>query len=194
MRHVLRTSILLILGLLVIILVFYLTTQAKTDILEMFGFSGFEITEKTESNIGDIHFTRFIANNGTIILKVEHAKDVDTAKAKQYIDEKRFGIESLYQSIPSPYPDVVTRTIECPEKFKPIFDITDQDSQDSFYYILYANDRFTYGVCSDDLIKYRAIFYLVYCEQKKEIYQIELFTALEELTDDLVDMLHSLKC
>lgn len=194
MRRVLRTSaILLTLGLLVITVVFYLATQAKPDTLQVFGFSDFEITEKTESNIGGMHFTRFTANNGTVILKVEHAKDVDVAKATQYIDEKRFGIESLYQSTPSPYPDVLTRTIECPDKFKPVLNAT-EDNRDSSYYILYANDRFTYGVCSEDLIKYRAVFYLVYCEQKNEIYQVELFTAPEEFTDELVDMLHSFKC
>ena len=192
MKHIHISRVLLIVGLLIIVLVFYFA-QTKTDTLQMFGFSNFEITEKTESDIGGVHFTRFTANNGTVILKVEHAKDVDVAKATQYIDEKRFGIESLYQSTPSPYPDVLTRTIECPDKFKPVFNRT-EDNQDSFYYILYANDRFTYGVCSEDLIEYRAVFYLVYCGKRNEVYQIELFTAPEEFTEDLVSIVQSFKC
>ena len=194
MKRILHTSrVLLIVGLLIIVLVFYFA-QTKTDTLQMFGFSDFEITEKTENNIGSVHYTRFTANNRTVILKAEHAKDVDIAKATQYIDEKRFGIESLYQSTPSPYPDVITRTIECPDEFKPIFYRSEQDNQDSLYYILYANDRFTYGACSDDLIRYRAIFYLVYCKEKNEIYQIELFTAPEEFTHDLASLLKSFNC
>ena len=104
MSRILRDSriLLIIASLLVVSLILYLGAQTKPDILQMFGFSDFKITEKTESNVEEIHFTRFTANNGTIILKAEHAKDVDVAKATQYIDEKRFGIESLYQSKPSP--------------------------------------------------------------------------------------------
>lgn len=64
----------------------------------------------------------------------------------------------------------------------------------SFYYILYANDRFTYGVCSDDLVKYRAIFYLVHCKQSNELYQIELFISPEEFTHSLVDELQLFDC
>ena len=45
-----------------------------------------------------------------------------------------------------------------------------------------------------DLIEYRAIFYLVYCKESNEIYQIELFTTPEEFTEDLVGIVQSFKC
>ena len=180
------------------VLVLYLNFVDKTDteseVLQRLGLEGFKVVEKKENNILGISFIRMTATNGSLTLKTEYAKGINTVRARQYIAEKRFGIESLYISIPSPYPDVITRTIECPEKFKPVFDITNQDDQDSLYYILYATERFTYGVCSDDLVKYRAIFYLVHCKQKSELYQIESFIAPEEFADDLVDMLRSFKC
>jgi hypothetical protein len=183
---------------LVAALIFYLILQikpqAESNILQMFGLADFRIIEKTESSKDGLTFTKFVANKGTITVRVEQIKGADAANARQYIDEKRFIVESLYMSTPSPYPDVVTRTIECPDEFKPISNTTEQNDQESSTYILYANDRFTYGACSDEIAKYRAIFHLVYCKDKKEIYQIEYFIPKGNFSQDFIDKILNFRC
>ena len=184
--HTSQIYVILLMAFLLLAIIF---RPDQPDILEIFG-PDFRITEKTE----DKNFTRFTATNGSAILKVGHARGIDVAKARQYIDEKRFGIESLYRSMPSPYPETITRTIECPDEFKPAFNMTESEHQDSFIYVLYATERFTYGACSDDLIKYRAIFYLAYCREGNEIYNIELFMHPDESVNKFVSMVQSFRC
>jgi len=177
-----------------IFLIFFFASRIEMDVLGKFGFSDFEITEKSRINRAGVDFTRFIANKGDTIMKGEYSTNIDETQARQYIDAERFGIESLYVSTPAPYSDVITRTMECPDEFKPVFNSTNYENQDSYYYVLYANDRFVYGICSEDLVKYRAIYYLVYCKNNKDIYQMELFMNPEEFNSGFVDNLQSFGC
>lgn len=107
-----------------------------------------------------------------------------------YLKEKKIGIESLFINRPAHYPGIITRKVNCPNEFQPV----QGKIGDIEYYIMYANDRFSHGVCSPDLIKYQSVVGLKYCEQEdifietKLFYPPEIFTP--EVARELLDSFH----
>ena len=76
----------------------------------------------------------------------------------------------MYRDINSPYPGSVSNKISCQEKYKP------QEIEN--HYELYSNERLNYGVCSEDLIKYKT--YLQFLKCNEEFYTIELFIPIDQ--------------
>ena len=111
----------------------------------------------------------------------------DPSFSEQRINEKVFIINSLYKTILSPYPGQISHQIQCTDEFKPV-----EVSKKT--YLLYAGSRFTYGVCSWDLIKYRALMHFIYCPKQNKLYQIELFIPLEEYYENYADKLIETSC
>lgn len=184
----------IVLALCLILILFKLSSRGEPDILQKFGLKDFQASEKSSGMDVGISFTKLTATDQKHIVKVAYTSHIISAQAKQYIDENLFSIDSLYQTTQSPYPDVITRTIECPTKFKPVFNKTETSIQDSFYYVLYANDRFAYGICSEDLIKYHAVFSIVYCKSEGELYKLEVFGGPKEAMDKFIDKLQTFQC
>lgn len=198
MRFGLRNKKILLLVLALAAIIFFyaieIRTQDESDLLQKFGLSNFTIIKKADEVENGLPFERVVASNGNYSVWIEHFKDVDAIKSNQYISEKKSSIDSIYTVLPAAYPDVVTRSLECSDKFRPIFNSSDQGNQESFVYILYANNRFTYGACSDDTAKYREIFYIAYCKDTKELYQIEYFVPKEEFSQVFVDKISGFRC
>lgn len=61
-----------------------------------------------------------------------------------------FLLESLFSPTDSPYPEVLTNVIQCPEECKP----KTKETENGIIYTLFAGDRFTYGICAQDLVAY----------------------------------------
>ena len=169
-----------------------LTARLKSWNLDSAGLEGFEI-QKT------VHLT-YPGSDKIQITAVKGAEIVMAARldaapeiAKTYTEEKQFGIESLYKSVLSTYPDVITKTIECPAEFMPKYHENITALQETRYYLLYASERLTYGVCSADLVRHRALFALVYCRQTQKLLSLEVFA--EPGSDDaLARTADSLRC
>jgi hypothetical protein len=124
------------------------------------------------------------------IIKIKKYDDFDLEKSEQYISDKMFVINSLYREIHSPYPGELSNRIGCPEEYKPI----KKENQPFNYYIIYASERLSYGACSDDLIRYKAINYFLYCEKENNFYHIELFIPKEENVSHYETLVKSIKC
>jgi len=117
--------------------------------------------------------------NGRIV-KIETIKNIDEKTASRYVEERKHLIESLYKRIPSPYPGMVSKTIECPEKFTPEIVSLKIENKTTPIYILSSTPRFTYGACADELIKYRGYLAFIYNEKGKILYRVEIFIPVEE--------------
>jgi len=113
---------------------------------------------------------------GDLFIKVNVFKNTSQEKANIYISDKIVLISSLFREISSPYPGALSNRIKCLEEFKPLR-ISNYPLD---YYIIYASSRFTYGVCSFDLIKYRSILYFQYCGKQKSLYQVKLFIPIDQ--------------
>ncbi len=154
----------------------------------------FMITDVSKSSFTDKIIIEISAQKFGENLKIRKIENMDKQDADTYIDEKRFETDSLFYTVPSPYPDVITQIIVCPDEFHPIINETEDKDRGLIFYILYAGERFNYGVCSEDLIRYKSILAFIYCKDKEELYQVELFTPVDEFNQTSIDMIESFRC
>lgn len=122
------------------------TTAVKSETLEAMG-DGMEL-----------HIERFLAEN----------------RAK-FISDREFLFESLFEPVTSPYPEVITNVVECPEEFKPRKEVVANGT----VYTLFAGARQNFGVCSRDLVKYQAAYALFDCGEKG-VFEFRIFGEDDE--------------
>ena len=120
--------------------------------------------------------------------------EADLKTIRLFLDEKKFYVESLYNPLPSPYPDVITREIVCPHEYLPIIEEDDNENFYKIVYILYANDRFSYGACTPDSVVYKAIFSLIHCKNTNKLYQIKFFSPLESYDEEILNKIRNFSC
>lgn len=131
--------------------------------------SGFKLTDSYSQKVGtnDIRWTE--AENGSVKLIIGKAKPESKEK---YISDRILSLESLFEPNTSPYPEVITNTIVCGQEFKPV----ESDTGTGKIFKLYAGERFDYGICAGDLIKYDSIYGIFDCGQKG-VFEIKLFDS-----------------
>jgi len=102
--------------------------------------------------------------------------NIDDSIALKMMADKKFLIENLFKTQPSPYPDAVSNQVECPLRLKPVpFDTIYSNLKVSSFR-LYANDRYIYGECTDDVIIYTSAYILAYNIKEKTLVEIKYFT------------------
>lgn len=139
-------------------------------------------------------FWTIVAQKKERVIKVEVIKNIDAQRADRYIKERQYIIESLYSRIPSPYPGMVSKIIECSDEFKPKIIDLKIESRNIPVYLLFSTPRFTYGACADELIKYRGVLVFVYSEGDKILYQIEIFIPKQDFEKkEILSILSSFK-
>ncbi|MBI2134856.1 hypothetical protein HYU09_02620 [Candidatus Woesearchaeota archaeon] len=145
-------------------------------------------------NLEDVSYGQdFKAFNGRyedVILKIKVLNNLDFNQSMDYISGKIFLINSIYRNMDSPYPGHLSNIIKCEEEFKP----RTIENSPFDYYILYASDRFIYGACSLDLIRYTSMLYYIHCNETDELYQIELFVPLYKKLSEYEKSLISVSC
>ena len=128
--------------------------------------------------------------------KLEAVSDNDTTRVfidrteinshRKYIEDKRFLVNSLFLPTTSPYPEVITNVIECPNEFKP----KEKVIGNGVVYTLFAGERFNYGICSQDLIKYQSVYGIFDCKDKG-IFEIRIFSTDDKKIEEIIQ---SFKC
>lgn len=76
-----------------------------------------------------------------------------------YLRDRRLLLESLFDARVSPYPEAISNTVACPERFRP--DV--REGPGRVEYRLAAGERLNYGVCADDLVRFRSIHVILDC-------------------------------
>lgn len=115
--------------------------------------------------------------------------DLNKEKFDNYFKEQSILLKGIFEPQLPPYPEFLTKETGCGKKYKPI------QKQNDFgeYYLLYAGERFGYGVCVDDLIEYRASLGYFYCPKKEMGVQLEYFVP-KNSEIDLINLTNSFKC
>lgn len=138
-------------------------------------------------------FWNITAGKNGKVIKIEAIRNIEAKEAKKHIEGKQDVIKSLYVNIPSPYPGMVSKTITCPDEFKPEIIYLKVSDETVPVYLLYSTPRFTYGAGVEELIKYRGALLFIYSPDSKTLYQIELFIPKEEFkSQELLDVLESI--
>lgn len=82
----------------------------------------------------------------------------------------------------------------CPKDFLPTYNESTNAGNTIIYYILYANERFNYGMCSQDLIAYRAIYGMTCCENTDDVYLPGYFVPNQEYRKTIERTVSSFSC
>lgn len=138
--------------------------------------------------------TKVTLRDSKNIFKIEAITDIDIKSADILINDKILTIKALYGNALSPYPGEISNELICNEKFMPEFNTKKTDRLSYSYFILFANDRFTYGACSEDLIEYKSILAWTYCDEKNIFYQFELFSSIESFSESNLELITSFSC
>ena len=123
------------------------------------------------------------AEKGSSILKITKT---DVASHEKYIKDKKFLLNSLFLPTTSPYPGIITNIVECPKEFRP----EETTLENGVMYTLFAGERFNYGICNKDLVKYYSIYGIFDCKEKG-IFEIHAFFEEER---GLESVLQSFRC
>lgn len=176
-----------------VLLVYFLNMNSLTSQFSLWGVSTKHIenfTIETKRTKGS-DTTEIEAMNKEQTLFVKRITNMSEDSAQKYIKEQSIKLESIFDPARSPYFAILTKTIECPEKFLPAYK---ELSKDKSYYVLFANNRFSYGACTEDLIEYRAINGIVYCKNTGDLYHLEYFIPNNEYSEILTEVVSEFTC
>ena len=132
--------------------------------------------------------------NKTDVLHIFIYPQLDAKQADELIQNKRFMLEGLYRQHRTGYPGKLTHAQECPTKFHPKVIQKYESKKNKLGYKLFANKRYVYGGCSDDVNTYQSAYVLQYCPNKKKIYEIKYYTSKKKPQNDLVHFIQSINC
>jgi len=99
-------------------------------------------------------------------------------------------LKSIFEPQLPPYPEFLTKESGCAERYKPI----EKESGYGKYFIMYAGERLGYGVCVDDLIKYKASLGYFYCKNSNKVFKVQYFINKEKGNDKISDLNNSFVC
>ena len=145
--------------------------------------SEFKLSSFTKDKISTSKVEKLEAISGTTKVFIDKTEIEDH---KKYIEDKKFLLESLFLPTTSPYPEVITNIIECPDEFKPRV----RETNNGVVYTLFAGERFNYGVCSHDLVKYHSGYGIFDCKDKG-IFEIRVFS---DGNNEIERIMNSFKC
>lgn len=145
-----------------------------------------------EQNSGNT--IKMVFKSKTDLLNVKTFNSVDDSSARKIVRDKRFLVENLYKTQPSPYPDVVSNTVNCPDRFRPLTIEAADSGKWIFAYKIFANERFVFGECSDDAIFYTCAYIFIYCRKNKILNEIKYFTPGLSPVNKAEDVIGGVEC
>lgn len=157
------------------------------DIVNTYGFKLTDSHVSEDEKIYDIE-----ARKNNIFTKIKIIKDIGEKASDGYQDYQLKMINSIFEPLKTPYPSMVTNERICPEEFKPLK--VNKNNTNSTYYLMYSTNRYSYGACSWDSVKYRVILLFRYCENDKELYRIELFIPIDDFNESYTKMAEKIRC
>lgn len=152
--------------------------------------AGIHIAGIEDFKVKEISNNRILAVNNDDVIKIETTQKTTEDFASKYIQKEITLIESFFEPQLPPYPEFLTQESSCEEKYRPL----KQESRYGKHLIMYAGERFGYGVCVDNLIKYRATLGYFYCDNTNMLFKIEYFTKKDASIEKLINFNNSFVC
>ena len=108
--------------------------------------------------------------------KIKLTKEINPTEAQKKFDERFFILSSLYKPQPTPYPDRISEEVLC--KISPKRHVGENENSNFSWMIVGTNNRFAQGICDSNEFSFSAVFFSIYCKQKKSLIEITLFEKL----------------
>lgn len=129
------------------------------------------------STISAGNFYDYTDNNGTQI-QISLMNFSNLGEANIFMEDRLAQFKSIFQSKRVDYPGQYSKSVECPEEFKPKnFEKKIMDGR-IVYFNGYAGMNRVAGVCTEDLVKYKHIYAMVICRKNSFLLEIEHTSAL----------------
>ena len=146
------------------------------------GIADFNVTQRFENN--------FKAENGGEMIKIKIFDDFGVKEAEEYAKSQSALLDGIFEPQLPPYPEFLTKQTGCDKKYRPII----ESGTHGDIYLMYAGSRFGYGICSDDLIEYRASLGFYYCANSKKLFKLEYFIEKNGELGTLLALHESFEC
>jgi len=169
MKNIKKIAIGVILIVLVILTITFLASiQGKLFLWGInLDLSGFKITSFTKTNSRLIKEEYLEVKSNQVLIRIQKSK-VETNQ--KLISDRIEIFNSLFEPTTSPYPEIITNIIECSPEFKPKV----SETKNGKIFTLFAGERFNYGLCSQDLIRYKSLYGIFDCKNKG-VFEIRTF-------------------
>ncbi|MFA5797695.1 MAG: hypothetical protein WC916_06725 [Candidatus Woesearchaeota archaeon] len=120
-------------------------------------------------------------DDGKEIITLKIIRDVDLDIAETISSDRIVLFRSIFEPKRVDYPGQYTRTIECPEEFKPKYYEFNNTTvgERTKYFVGYANVNKVAGACTADLIYYNYAYGFMSCPQERWLIEIEYYSILE---------------
>ena len=128
------------------------------------------------------------------VLKIEVIDGIDSASASTMIADGMMGLQALYANALSPYPGDISREVVSDRHFRPQVVSTNMHGRSLNYALLFANERFGYGVASTDSVRYRSLVGWIHCADRSALYKVRYFAKMTVPDEDLVQLYRRLEC
>jgi hypothetical protein len=129
-----------------------------------------------EKALGLNKYFEYASVNESIRLKsVKYRSD---EFARIYIKDRMALFHSVFDVKRVDYPGQYSKTITCPDEFKPkLFEI-DLEGGYLVYYSGFANKNKITGACVADLLEYKYSYGFIFCSSKRELFEFEHYSPL----------------
>lgn len=156
------------------------------------GLGEFKLRPPPKSLAGTI--TEIEGENGKRLIRITRIEALDDARATRYSDGKRAEILSMYTRQFDGYFPPQAKGKACAKKMKPV--LRERRSEGTFIKSLsaMANERFVTGICDEGQAFYRLVVALVYCEKKKEMYDVRYFSPRKGFSEKEETAILSMTC
>lgn len=124
------------------------------------------------------------------VLRVRVLSEQTPELSERYTKGQSILLEAQYDTRLPPYPEFLTNKTGCAARFLP----RRVDGPLGPIYLVHGDERFNYGLCSDDLLKYKAGLGIFYCAGTRKTFQVEYFTGLEDSFEDIEAFMRSFEC
>ncbi len=150
----------------------------------------FEFKEKVDLKIQE----DYIFLNKNEKLKIEKYTGLSKESKKDLINKQFISIESAYSDSSSAYPGEISNTINCDEKFKPKFIDKKIDNVNYNLAIIYVSDRYGFGACTEDTVKFKNIIGWISCQKNEELYKLNYYKSVKPENEEAIDFITSFYC
>jgi hypothetical protein len=156
----------------------------------------YKVSDQSEVSGGGIPVDYLTAEaQGGRVIRVEKIATSDRAQADKFVNDKALELARVYEPHTSPYFAAVTNKSVCPYPYR-LQHKKSAGSEGARFelYALFANDRMTYGACSQDQATYRAFVTLLECVSSNRVFVLESFVPVKQLAHADEQDLESLRC
>jgi hypothetical protein len=174
--------------------------QSAAEMLRTLGLQSawpdtYRVTESSDETADTVRIHDSVAHSPEGgVMRVRKMAGADLNQGQAFIQEKIFQLHSIYEPHRDPYFAVLTKDSDCPAKFR----LRQRKSEKTAgseveIFSLYANDRMTYGACTEEQASYRASVALILCKASGDLFTVENFIPahLAQGTDRNIE---SLRC